>query len=199
MEEDISRSIGAVMIEGGSPDPTNIDSVRVSVDQIYDIGSTTSQIIGSVKVASILSRNVSKSKTAVHYVPQSKTFQSKGRHSTMSPEELSEWWKIGIKKARKTIAKTTKRLTRSEGMPLLRRNKADRVFQTKKISGMWDTDTMDGRLKSIDRNRYEQVFYNGTYFAEMYPMSKKDEALQALKTFVMELGVPEKLVVDRSK
>ena len=30
-------------------------------------------------------------------------------------------------------------------------------------------------------------------------MAKKDDARQALKTFVMELGVPEELTVDESK
>ena len=76
-------------------------------------------------------------------------------------------------------------------MLLARQYKAERVFQTKRLTGMRDTDTMDGRLKSLDRNRYAHVLSNGTYFAEIYPMAKNSDALQALKTFVMELGVPE--------
>ena len=40
---------------------------------------------------------------------------------------------------------------------------------------------------------------NGTNFDEIYPMAKKSDAGQALDTFVMELGIPEELVVDRSK
>ena len=48
----------------------------------------------------------------VQDVPQANTYQSKGRHSTMSLEELSEQWQIGLKQARETIAKTTQRLTR---------------------------------------------------------------------------------------
>ena len=64
---------------------------------------------------------------------------------------------------------------------------------------MWATDTMDGRVKSLDINRCAQVFSNGTYFAEIYPMAMKDDAGQALKTFVMELGVPEEMTVDGSK
>ena len=40
---------------------------------------------------------------------------------------------------------------------------------------------------------------NGTWFAEIYPMVKKSDAGQALKTFVMELGFPEELTVDESK
>ena len=64
---------------------------------------------------------------------------------------------------------------------------------------MWATDTMDIQVKYLDGNRYAQVFSNGTYFDEIYPMAKKADAGQALKTFVMELGVPEELKVDVSK
>ena len=90
MWEEISKSIGAVMTEGGSPELTKTDSDSDSVYQIYDIGATKSQIIGSVKVALIPSRNVSETKMTVQDMPQANTFQSKGHHSTVSPEELSE-------------------------------------------------------------------------------------------------------------
>ena len=56
------------MTEGRSPDLTDTDSDRNSVDQIYNIGAMTSQIIGSVKVASISSRNSSEIKVMVQYV-----------------------------------------------------------------------------------------------------------------------------------
>ena len=61
---------------------------------------------------------------------------------------------------------------------------------------MCSTDTMDGQVKSLYRNWYAQVFSNGTYFAEIYPIEKKDDAGQALKTFAMVLGVPEERTVD---
>ena len=61
---------------------------------------------------------------------------------------------------------------------------------------MWATDTMEVRVKSLDRNLYSYVFSNRTHFGEIYPMVKKIDAGQSLKTFVMELGVPEELLVD---
>ena len=81
-------------------------------------------------------------------------------------------------------------------MPLARQYKTGRVFQTKRLTGMWSTDTMDRRVKSLDGNRYAQVFSNGTYLAEIYTMAKKSDAVQALKTFVMKLGFLEELIVD---
>ena len=114
----------------------------------------TSQIIGSVKVALIPSRNVSETKTTVQDVPQANIFQSKSRNPTVSSEELKKRWHIGLKQARETISKKTQRLTFLAVMPLARRYKADRVFQTKSLTGMWDTDTMDGWVKSLDGNQY---------------------------------------------
>ena len=43
------------------------------------------------------------------------------------------------------------------------------------------------------------MFSNRTHFAEIYPMVNKSDVGQALKTFVMELGVPEELMVDGLK
>ena len=40
---------------------------------------------------------------------------------------------------------------------------------------------------------------NGTYFAKIYQMAKKYDAGQALKTFVIKLGVPKELKIDGSE
>ena len=85
-------NIGAVMTEGGYPDLTDTDSNINSVDQIYDISNIPSQVIGSVKVALIPSRNVSETKATIQDVPKYKTFQAKEHNSTVLPEELSERW-----------------------------------------------------------------------------------------------------------
>ena len=80
------------MKEVGSPNLANTDRDSDSVYQIYGISAMTILIIGNVKVALIPSRNVSETKVTVQYVTQANTFQSKGSHSTVAPEELSERW-----------------------------------------------------------------------------------------------------------
>ena len=57
-------------------------------------------MIVSVKVSLIPSSNVSETKATVQDATQAKKFQSKGRHSTVSSEELSERWQIGLEQAR---------------------------------------------------------------------------------------------------
>ena len=86
VKEDPARNIDTVMTEGVSPDLTDTDSDSNSVDEIYDIGVMTSQMIKSVKVALTPSRNESETKLTVQDVPQAKTFHPKGSNSIVSPE-----------------------------------------------------------------------------------------------------------------
>jgi hypothetical protein len=199
VEEEMTRTIGAV---GGKR--ANIDYYYDEEDgyenpeeSLFSIGGISRRMIASVKVGSVPPRQVSQ--LEVEDLPQIKTFQSKGRHSSTTPGELSERWQIGLVQAKETLKRTTQRLQRSAAMPLARRYRADRMFNRKRLRGMWSSDTMDGRLKSIDGNRYAQVFANGSFFAEVYPMNKKSQAGEALKEFINELGVPDELTIDGSK
>lgn len=132
-------------------------------------------------------------------IPTLHTFQSSDRHSDVSPQELSERWGISLTAATKTLKKTTQRFLRCAILPLSRRYRTDRVFTRKTLSGDWSTDTMDGRCKTLDGNRYAQVFANKAYFSRIYPMSSKKQAGDALRLFCQEFGVPERLTFDGSK
>ena len=195
VEEEVSRTIGSVRTEGDDNnsyegndgnDPTKLP--------LLNLGDMSQRMIASVKVNP--RRTVAEVRNDIQ---DRKTFQSAGRHSSVSPESLSERWQIGLEVAKETIKRTTQRLSRSAVMPLARRYRADRQFQTKRLDGKWATDTMDGRVKSLDGNRYGQVFSNGTFFAEIYPIARKKDAGLALKAFILELGVPEELTIDGSK
>ena len=132
-------------------------------------------------------------------IPIVNTFQSSDRHSDVTPQDLSQRWCISIPTAIKTLKKTTQRFLRSAVLPLSRRYRTDRVFDRKTLSGTWSTDTMDGRSKSLEGNRYAQVFANKAYFSRIYPMDSKRKAGDALRLFCSEFGVPEKLIFDGSK
>ena len=132
-------------------------------------------------------------------VPITHTFVSSDRHSDVSPQQLSERWGIGLKAAKETLRKTTQRFLRSAVLPLSRRYRTDMMFERKTLRGQWSTDTMDGRCKSLDGNRYAQVFANKSYFSRIYPMDSKRKAGDSLRLFCQEFGVPEKLLFDGSK
>jgi hypothetical protein len=90
-------------------------------------------------------------------------------------------------------------MVRSVVIPLARRYHADRVFQSKRLRGMWVSDTMDGRVKSLDGNHYAQVFLNGSIFANVYQMTRKANAGMALGELVLEYSSPDHLTIDGSK
>ena len=132
-------------------------------------------------------------------VPIRNAFQSSTRHTDVTPEDLSERWGISIPTAARTLKKTTQNFLRSAVLPLSRRYRTDRVFSRKTLRGDWSTDTMDARSKSLEGNRYAQVFANKAYFSRIYPMNSKSKAGDALRLFCQEFGVPEKLTFDGSK
>ena len=62
-------------------------------------------------------------------LPSVPTFQSKGRHSSVTPEDLSERWFIGLKKAKDTINNTTQRILRLALLPLAQRYRAHQMYE----------------------------------------------------------------------
>ena len=166
-------------------------------DTIFDIDRIHRHICSMVSFSPIGTTPETKSSSTD--TPLTSTFQSSDRHSDVSPESLSERWGISINTASKTLKKTTQRFLRSAILPLARRYRADRVFSRKTLTGDWSTDTMDGRFKSLEGNRYAQVFANKGYFSRIYPMDSKKKAGEALRLFCQEFGVPERLTFDGSK
>lgn len=132
-------------------------------------------------------------------VPTRKTVLSKERHSQVSPEELADRWCIGLTQAKNTIEVTTQTSARSALMPAGRRYRADRVFERPLLRGHFYTNTMDGRVKSLDGNKYAQVFASKEFFAVAYPMESKSSAGDGLRQFVHDYGRPEKLTFDGSR
>ena len=112
--------------------------------------------------------------------------------------DISERWSIRLSQANSSLNATTQRLVRSALLPLSRQYRADRMYERLRIHGTIYTDTMGGQHKSLDGNRYAQVFANDSFFVVSYPMDKKSSAGQALKQFIAEFGVPDWIICDSS-
>ena len=108
---------------GGGLHNTHISSISSSAHDltstIHDPGFFHSRLISSSQVHA-----PSKSPDELRTTP---TFQSKSRHSSVTPEDLSKRWFIGLKRARDTIRNTTQRILRSALLPLARRHRVDRM------------------------------------------------------------------------
>ena len=132
-------------------------------------------------------------------LPSMPTFQSKSRHSSVTPEDLSERWFISLKKAKDTIKNTTQRILHSTLLPLAQRYRADRMYERPRIRVVVYTDMMDGQHKSLDGIKYAQVFTTDFHFSAVYPIESKGYAGDALKQFIADFGVLDKIICDGSK
>ena len=158
------------------------------VDTIDNPATFAERLISSVQVHD---PNMDKAN-----VPSAQTFHTKERKTTVTTADLSERWFIGLAQAEKTIRATTQRLLQSAILPLVRRYHADRMYERPRFRNTVYTDTMHGHFKSLDGNRYAQVFATEDFFAAAYPMEAKSMAGDTLKEFITEFGVPDKIVMD---
>ena len=151
-------------------------------------------------VASLMSSQVQVAEIAMPSalldVPSARTFQSKEHHSAITPSNLSERWYIGLGQAAQMLKVTTQWLMCSTILPLAQQYRVDRMFIRPCIHGTIYTDTMNGRYKSLDGTKQAQIFANEWFFATTYPMEHKSSAGQALKQFIFDVGIPDKLVCD---
>lgn len=108
--------------------------------------------------------------TAELSVPNS--YQSSKRHSDVSTDDLSNEWFISFAQTTKT-KNTTQNYSISALLPLFRRYRVNHVYFNKTLTGEWSTDTIDDRTKSLDGDRYAQVYANKGYFAKIYPMDSR--------------------------
>ena len=125
-----------------------------------------------------------------------KTFHSAERKQNVSAADISERWFIGLRQAADTIKATSQQLLRSAILPLARRYRADRMYERPRFRGVVYTDTLNGKVTSLDGNKYAQVFATTDFFATVYPMDTKAKAGDALKEFITDFGVPDKIVMD---
>ena len=205
----------------GFSEPEGMDEFPYEHDIIMNVGTISHRIIESIttskaNISRISTRSMTKESAkrkrvtwdpaVIPLAPLSerlmespKTFISKHRHSSMTPEDLSERWCISVAQAALTLKATTRKLVRSALMPLARRYRVDRMFMVNRIRGNMATDTMDARCNGIHGERYCQVFGNKDFFVEAYPITKKSDCHEPLKKFIKQYGVPDCMIYDGSK
>ena len=116
-----------------------VDRVRT-----YDLDAMQLRLITSVNAIDTKSQQIAQ--VDVADVPAAKTFVSTEWHTSVTPEDLSERWDIGLQQAKETLKGTTQKIVRSATMPLGRQYRSDRNFEKPRIRGDWSTDTLDGRV-----------------------------------------------------
>jgi hypothetical protein len=99
MEEEVSRTVGAVRTQGEDSYDIFDSSKDNAENQLLDI-------LASCSVAPIPSK-ATEVEVEVQDDPQLKALQSKGQHSLVSPDAPSERWQIGLEVAKEAVNRTT--------------------------------------------------------------------------------------------
>ena len=143
------RTIGAVSIDKSN------DQERAEEDVMYYMNRIMHRLISSVQVyadptlattGGAAGARARVSGVEVQDVIEAHTFESKERHTSVTPQDLSERWCIGLGQATETLKRTTQRIVRSAVMLLARRYQADKMYKKPQLRGEWFTDTLDGRV-----------------------------------------------------
>jgi hypothetical protein len=98
VEEEISRSIGSIVTQSETTPEDDAEDVDSQPNLMLDVGGLSKRLIASVKV---VARQVSQVEVEIQDAPQAKSFQSEGRHSSVTPEDSSERWQIGLEQAKR--------------------------------------------------------------------------------------------------
>ena len=131
-------------------------------------------------------------------MPVRRTFVSTEHHSRINADQIAERFGIGPIRAAATLRATLQRGMRSAILPTWRRYKVDRMFQQKRLSGKFSTDTAWVKIKSLNGNVASQVYTHKCGFVSPHNIPKADNENvgNSLASFISQYGIPEHLTFD---
>jgi Reverse transcriptase (RNA-dependent DNA polymerase) len=122
------------------------------------------------------------------------------RKGTVTPEELSSKWFIGLSSAKRTIEQTTQRGVRdflaTGGYKRMKHSTYQLMY--KHIWTSVYTETMFSRIKSLQQNTCAQVYVTTFHWTRVYPMRLKSEARLTLDRLHEDVGIFHTVIPDNA-
>jgi hypothetical protein len=118
----------------------------------------------------------------------------------LTPEVLSQQWKIGLE-----LAKQALQATMQKGVQTVLHTLTQRYWTRQShlhFPTIWTKvfmDTMFSSVTSICQYKCAQVFTTNTAYLRIYPLQSKQHAPDALMKWIQDIGVMSDLVYDGSK
>ena len=162
------------------------------ISPVYDPRSFCDRLISAVNIATTYREDIDK----WNEDQKVSSIISNERHSKATPEELARKWNIGLQTAKDTMRVTTQRGIRTAIHPMTRRVRVDHLnLHRRRLRGMWYTDTLLSKVKSILGNTCANVYTQGK-FTQAVPMISRKDAGKSLVEFSDDVGIPEDLTTD---
>ena len=123
------------------------------------------------------------------------------RKGFVTPEKLAKTWHIGLEIAKRTVHATTQLAVRdfTNNTGSRRLKPYSWVLKQKRISCDVFTDTMFGKVKSLEGNTCAQIYATKFGFVDVRPIKSKKEAHYTLDSFFQQVGIPVAIIPDNAK
>lgn len=122
---------------------------------------------------------------------------------SMTPADLADLWRIGLKSAASTLNTTTQDYVKILEGPIYRRATTaahqNRYNQLHGYLSYFCSDTFKSNVKSTRGNTYSQLFCNRGNYTRCYHMKSKSHAHHALDGFLHDIGIPTEMFTDVAK
>ena len=124
--------------------------------------------------------------------------------NSLTPERLSNMWRIPLLTAKRTIEGTTHRFIRTNEGHLSRRYRTDTHSRRryKRLGGPYArfyTDTLFFKIRTVSQFLCAQIYSNRIGYTKIYPMVQKSQAHESLSTFIHEVGIPHEIHCDEAQ
>ena len=124
------------------------------------------------------------------------------KRDTLTPQQLSKLWKIGLKTAKRTLSATGHQCLRTTGT-LTRRFRTDKAhMRYKRLStkkGLFYVDTLKAKVKSIRGYTVGNLYTNKLGFRKFFPMETESDTPNTLQYFIELVGLPPAIHSDNAK
>lgn len=126
------------------------------------------------------------------------------RGKSLSPDQLSKLWGIGLRNAKNTIEHTSQDYLRIlQSGPISKRVKTrahpHQYNQLGGYLGHFASDTFKANVTSLKGHKYTQLFCNNGNYTKNYNMKEKGHAHHALDGFFHDVGIPSEILTDGAK
>ena len=134
----------------------------------------------------------------LEYAPERRTYISIEHHAKDTAETLAKRFCIGPEQAKTTLRATKQKGKRSAILPIGYRYRADRMFDIKRLSGKFGTDTIWSKTRSITKTVASQIYTHKCGFNWIYHLQRanREQVGHSFSVFTSEFGAPEHLTYD---
>ena len=167
-----------------------IDIMLSQISEVYDAWNFCERLISTVNIAMAYHDDLD----AWEEQWRVSSVISNDRHSTVTPEEVTRKWNIGLETAKKTLKVMMQYGICTAVHPMTHHLRVDHLhLHQHHLQGTWFVYTLLSKVKSKLGNTCANIYTQGKFTQAILMISCKD-AGRSLIDFTDDVGIPEHLI-----